>query len=147
MSARCPPVCSAEAKAMDLHDNMTSWGSQAGQTSTQVSASLVLEKEAAGFLSVSPGCRWAPFSLFSRQNGAVWYFPAENTTFSEKLWAMCNALVMHIFFGKTVLFSVSFILMKSTYTRYFFFFRLHILHLFSYFQFWWLWLYLWLLSC
>lgn len=110
---RCLPVHSAVAKATELHNtNVAPWESQSGQTHPEVSASLVLEKGAAWeLLGVSTGCRWVSFSLLHRENS----LPRKALGFVQYI------AVIWIFFGKTILFSVSFILMKNTYARYFFF--------------------------
>lgn len=89
-----------------------------------------LGKEAAGFLSVSPGWPVAPFSLFSRQNGVVWYFPAENTTFSEKLLVYVQCISNAYFLWENCpIFSKLYI--EEHLHQIFFLFRLHILCIYS----------------
>lgn len=64
-----------------------------------------------------------PSAFTAERTRIVWYLSPESTAFPEKPWALCNELVIRIFFGETILFSISFILMKNTYTKYFFLFQ------------------------
>lgn len=120
---RCPGVCSSVIKTTKLHNaNMVPWESM-----RLIQRRLLHWMQGWGGCGRITRCQswlWAGLLQLSQQRKqSRLVLLSRKYSLSEKPGALCTVLVICIFVGKTILFSISFVLMTNTYTKYFFLFQ------------------------